>query len=102
MQPFRMLGGECAEQLGQGVPHAFSMKCVFCLYCIAKLCQGSRVYVSDIGQDGPLPAWSSAIRKNSLKGGTATGQPANTGTAPQMGALLRQHQLNHTDLRICV
>lgn len=32
-----MQDGESAEQLGQGVPHAFSMKCVFHLYCIAKL-----------------------------------------------------------------
>lgn len=68
MQPFHMLGGECAEQLGQGVPHAFSMKCVFCLLCIAKLCQGSCAYVSGIDCIGPLPAWSSVITKNSLKG----------------------------------
>lgn len=68
VQPFHALGCECAEQLGQGVPHAFSMKYVICLYCIAKLHQESCEYVSDIDQDSLLPTWSSAIKKNSLKG----------------------------------
>lgn len=59
MQPFRMQGGECAEQLGQGVSHAFSMKCVFCLYCIAKLvreivCMCLTLIGTASSQPGPL------------------------------------------------